>query len=183
MLWQRIKYASVFPKQNQPCSNYPSADGYVCYCEWLYSQEPMDGVVRYHWRHRRILLGVFLLDRDVNGKSRCCRIHCFLSCGGHIHFHQPDAPGPLDPLLHAELRLAVMSLLISVDEAEFPYIKEQTGATAGNLSVQIDKLSTAGYIEVEKTFKGKKPCTLCRITPKGRKAFEEYVEALKSYFK
>ena len=90
---------------------------------------------------------------------------------------------PLDPLLHAELRLAVMSLLISVEEAEFPYIKEQTGATAGNLSVQIDKLSTAGYIEVEKTFKGKRPCTLCRITPKGRQAFEEYVEALKSYFK
>ena len=63
---------------------------------------------------------------------------------------------PLDPLLHSELRLAVMSLLISAEEAEFPYIKEQTGATAGNLSVQIDKLSAAGYIEVEKTFKGKK---------------------------
>ena len=88
---------------------------------------------------------------------------------------------PLDPLLHAELRLAVMSLLISIDEAEFPYIKEQTGATSGNLSVQIDKLSAAGYIEVEKTFKGKKPCTICRITPKGMEAFEEYVEALKSY--
>jgi len=88
---------------------------------------------------------------------------------------------PLDPLLHAELRLAVMSLLISVDEAEFPYIKEQTGATAGNLSVQIDKLSAAGYIEVEKTFKGKRPCTICRITAKGRQAFETYVEALKSY--
>ena len=71
----------------------------------------------------------------------------------------------LDPLLHSELRLAVMSLLISAEEAEFPYIKEQTGATAGNLSVQIEKLSTAGYIEVEKTFKGKKPCTICRITP------------------
>ena len=88
---------------------------------------------------------------------------------------------PLDPLLHAELRLAVMSLLISVDEAEFPYIKEQTGATAGNLSVQVDKLSAAGYIEVEKTFKGKRPCTICRITAKGRQAFEAYVEALKSY--
>ena len=87
----------------------------------------------------------------------------------------------LDPLLHAELRLAVMSLLISADEAEFPYIKEQTGATAGNLSVQIDKLSAAGYIEVEKTFKGKRPCTLCRISEKGRQAFEEYVDALKSY--
>ena len=88
---------------------------------------------------------------------------------------------PLDPLLHSELRLAVMSLLISADEAEFPYIKEQTGATAGNLSVQIDKLSAAGYIRVEKTFKGKRPCTLCRISEKGRQAFEEYVDALKSY--
>ncbi|MBR6264448.1 MAG: transcriptional regulator [Prevotella sp.] len=88
---------------------------------------------------------------------------------------------PLDPLLHSELRLAVMSLLISAEEAEFPYIKEQTGATAGNLSVQVEKLSTAGYIEVEKTFKGKRPCTLCRITPKGLQAFETYVKALRSY--
>lgn len=87
----------------------------------------------------------------------------------------------LDPLLHSELRLAVMSLLVSAEEAEFPYIKEQTGATAGNLSVQIEKLSVAGYIEVEKTFKGKRPCTICRITDKGRQAFEAYVEALKSY--
>ena len=76
-----------------------------------------------------------------------------------------------------------MSLLISIEEAEFPYIKEQTGATSGNLSVQIDKLSAAGYIEVKKTFKGKKPCTICRITPDGVKAFETYVEALKSYLK
>lgn len=88
----------------------------------------------------------------------------------------------LDPLLHSELRLAVMSLLVSSEEADFPYIKEQTGATAGNLSVQIDKLSAAGYIEVEKTFKGKKPCTVCRITPAGLNAFENYVKALKSYF-
>ncbi|MBR6445542.1 MAG: transcriptional regulator [Prevotella sp.] len=87
----------------------------------------------------------------------------------------------LDPLLHSELRLAVMSLLMSADEAEFPYIKEQTGATAGNLSVQIEKLSTAGYIEVEKTFKGKKPCTICRVTPTGLKAFEDYVKTLKNY--
>ena len=90
---------------------------------------------------------------------------------------------PLDPLLHSELRLAVMSLLISADEAEFPYIKEQTVATAGNLSVQVDKLSEAGYIEVEKTFKGKRPCTICRITPKGHQAFETYVKALKSYLR
>lgn len=88
---------------------------------------------------------------------------------------------PLDPLLHSELRLAIMSLLISADEAEFPYIKEQTGATAGNLSVQVEKLSAAGYITVEKTFKGKRPCTICRITDVGLKAFETYVKALKSY--
>ncbi|MCR5433299.1 MAG: transcriptional regulator [Bacteroidaceae bacterium] len=88
---------------------------------------------------------------------------------------------PLDPLLHSELRLAVMSMLIDIEEAEFPYIREQTGATAGNLSVQIEKLSAAGYIEVEKTYKGRRPCTLCRITPKGIEAFRQYVEALQDY--
>ncbi|MEL7004803.1 MAG: transcriptional regulator [Bacteroidota bacterium] len=87
----------------------------------------------------------------------------------------------LDPLLHSQLRLAVMSLLISVDSAEFVFIKEKTGATAGNLSVQIDKLSKADYIEVEKTFKGKKPLTTCRITDQGRQAFENYVNSLKQY--
>ena len=87
----------------------------------------------------------------------------------------------LDPLLHSELRLAVMSLLLSVEEADFPYIKEQTGATAGNLSVQIDKLQQAGYIEVTKSFEGKRPKTTCRITKVGIKAFEVYVNALKSY--
>lgn len=87
----------------------------------------------------------------------------------------------LNPLLHSELRLAVMSLLIGVESADFVYIREQTGATAGNLSVQLDKLGKAGYVEITKTFKGKMPCTLCRITPKGVEAFEEYVNALKSY--
>ena len=87
----------------------------------------------------------------------------------------------LNPLLHSELRLGVMSILISVEEADFVYLKQETTATAGNLSVQIDKLSKAGYIEVTKTLKGKMPCTLCRITPKGIDAFEEYVEALKTY--
>ena len=87
----------------------------------------------------------------------------------------------LNPLLHSELRLGVMSILLSVEEADFTYLKQETKATAGNLSVQIDKLSKAEYIEVVKTFKGKMPCTLCRITPKGVEAFEEYVEALKTY--
>lgn len=87
----------------------------------------------------------------------------------------------LDPLLHSELRLAVVSLLISVESADFVYLREQTGATAGNLSVQLDKLAKAGYIEISKTFRGKMPRTLCRITPQGKTAFEQYVEALKSY--
>ena len=87
----------------------------------------------------------------------------------------------LDPLLHSELRLAVISLLMSVDEADFTYIKAQTGATSGNLSVQIDKLAAAGYITVEKGFKGKMPRTTCRITPSGMEAFKNYVKALKKY--
>ena len=87
----------------------------------------------------------------------------------------------LDPLLHSQLRLAVMSLLISLESAEFTFLKEKTNSTAGNLSVQLDKLSDAGYISVEKTFRGKKPVTTCRITRKGLKAFEEYVNNLKGY--
>lgn len=87
----------------------------------------------------------------------------------------------LDPLLHSELRLGVMSILISVESADFTYIRKQTGTTAGNLSVQLDKLSQAGYIDVTKSFKGKMPCTTCKVTPKGIEAFQQYVEALQSY--
>ena len=87
----------------------------------------------------------------------------------------------LNPLLHSELRLAVMSILIGVESADFVFLRKQTGATAGNLSVQIDKLQRAGYIEVEKTYRGKLPCTICRMTDTGREAFAEYVDALKSY--
>ncbi len=87
----------------------------------------------------------------------------------------------LDPILHAPLRLAVVSLLLSVKEAEFTFLKEKTNSTAGNLSVQIDKLSEAGYIDVIKSFRGKKPLTTCKITKKGMKAFEEYVNSLKQY--
>ncbi|MCX6285033.1 MAG: transcriptional regulator [Bacteroidetes bacterium] len=87
----------------------------------------------------------------------------------------------LDPLLHSQLRLAVMSILISAVEAEFVFIREKTNSTAGNLSVQIEKLREAGYISVEKSFKGKMPRTTCRITPEGIAAFEKYVEDLNSY--
>lgn len=88
----------------------------------------------------------------------------------------------LNPLLHSQLRLSIMSLLLSVEEAEFVYLKEKTQATSGNLSVQLDKLNEAGYISIEKSFVGKKPRTVCRITSAGRDAMAEYVEALKSYF-
>lgn len=88
---------------------------------------------------------------------------------------------PLDPLLHSELRLAVMSMLINVEEVDFVYLKERTGATAGNLSIQIDKLNTAGYITIEKGYNGKRPRTTCRVTAAGRKAFEAYIDALQSY--
>lgn len=87
----------------------------------------------------------------------------------------------LDPLIHSQLRLAIMSILLSVDEADFVYLKEKTESTAGNLSVQLDKLSKAGYIQVEKEFVGKKTRTSCRITEIGRKAMEEYIKALKTY--
>ncbi|QOI98332.1 MAG: transcriptional regulator [Flammeovirgaceae bacterium] len=89
----------------------------------------------------------------------------------------------LDPLLHSQLRLGVMSLLMSVESAEFTFLKEKTNSTAGNLSVQLDKLSEAGYITIEKSFKGKKPLTTCKVTKKGMKAFEDYVNALKQYIK
>ena len=87
----------------------------------------------------------------------------------------------LNPLLHSQLRLAVISILMNVEEADFVYLKETTESTAGNLSVQLDKLAGAGYIEVEKGFVGKKTRTVCRITPAGAKAFEEYVDALRQY--
>lgn len=87
----------------------------------------------------------------------------------------------LDPILHSQLRLAVMSLLIAVKEAEFTFIREKTNATAGNLSVQVQKLKEAGYIEVTKQFKDNYPQTTCRITQKGLSAFEAYVQALQQY--
>lgn len=87
----------------------------------------------------------------------------------------------LNPLLHSQLRLAVMSILMNVEEADFVYLREKTESTAGNLSVQLDKLSSAGYISVEKGFVGKKTRTTCQITEEGRKSFEDYVDALKQY--
>jgi predicted transcriptional regulator len=87
----------------------------------------------------------------------------------------------LDPLLHSQLRLAIISILISVEEADFVFLKEQTGATSGNLSVQIEKLKDAGYINIVKTFKGKMPRTICSITQMGISAFDAYVQILQNY--
>ena len=87
----------------------------------------------------------------------------------------------LDPVLHSQLRLAITSLLVSLEEAEFTYLKEKTKATAGNLSVQVEKLKQAGYINVKKSFRNNYPLTTCSITQKGISAFEAYVKALKGY--
>jgi len=89
----------------------------------------------------------------------------------------------LDPLLHNQLRLSIMSLLISVESAEFNFLLEKTGATRGNLSVQINKLREEDYINVKKSFRNNYPLTTCKVTPKGIDAFEKYVEALQDYLK
>lgn len=87
----------------------------------------------------------------------------------------------LDPLLHSQLRLSIVSLLVGVKEAEFTFVKEKTGATSGNISVQISKLEEAGYIKVKKDFNNNYPRTTLSITQKGVHAFEQYVNNLKSY--
>ena len=87
----------------------------------------------------------------------------------------------LDPILHSQLRLAVISLLVSVKEAEFTFLREKTSSTAGNLNVQLQKLKHAGYIEITKQFKDNYPQTMCRITKVGIKAFEDYVKNLSEY--
>lgn len=89
----------------------------------------------------------------------------------------------LDPLLHSQLRLAVMSLLVSVRKAEFTWLKEKTNATAGNLSVQLQKLKDGGYIDMKKTFRDNYPLTECTVTRSGIRAFEEYVRNIQQYLK
>ena len=87
----------------------------------------------------------------------------------------------LDPVLNVPVRLAIVSVLIKVKQADFNYLMEITKTTQGNLSHQIKKLNEAEYIEVEKTYKGNYPQTICRLTAKGKKAFENYVESIKKY--
>lgn len=87
----------------------------------------------------------------------------------------------LDPLLHSQLRLAIISMLVASDKVEFTQIQSETKAAAGNISIQIKKLEDAGYIKVEKSFKNNYPNTMLSITDKGVKAFESYVNSLKKY--
>ena len=89
----------------------------------------------------------------------------------------------LDPILHSQLRLAIVSLLINVESAEFNWLLEKTGATKGNLSIQISKLKEKGYIDVNKSFRNNYPLTSCSITKKGLEAFNNYINALSGYFK
>jgi DNA-binding MarR family transcriptional regulator len=87
----------------------------------------------------------------------------------------------LDPILHSQLRLSIVSILMTVEEADFTFIKESTNAAAGNISIQIKKLQEAGYIKVKKSFKNNYPNTAVSITSKGIEAFEDYVNNLKKY--
>ena len=86
----------------------------------------------------------------------------------------------LDPVIHGKLRLALLSLLVGVEEADFTWLREKTGSTDGNLGAQMLKLEEAGYVAMEKRFAGRKPQTLYRMTAKGREALAGYVAALKS---
>jgi DNA-binding MarR family transcriptional regulator len=87
----------------------------------------------------------------------------------------------LDPLLHNQIRLGIISLLTNVDYAKFKFLQQETGATAGNLSIQVKKLNEAKYITVEKSFRDNYPLTTCRLTSYGREAFEKYVQSLRGY--
>jgi DNA-binding transcriptional ArsR family regulator len=89
----------------------------------------------------------------------------------------------LDPVLHSQVRLAVMSILISVKTAEFSFLLEYIKTTKGNLSFQLAKLKEAEYIDIKKSFKGNYPLTTCEITEKGNIAYETYVNSIEDYFK
>lgn len=89
----------------------------------------------------------------------------------------------LDPILHSQVRLAIMSILIGVKSAEFSYFLEHIETTKGNLSFQLSKLKQAGYIEIKKSFRGNYPLTTCKITSKGTDAYEKYVNVISEYFK
>jgi len=86
----------------------------------------------------------------------------------------------LDELLHSRIRTAVIAILNTVDQAEFGYLKKQTGATDGNLSTHLRKLEEAEYIGMEKKFSGRKPVTSYWLTAKGKEAFQQYISRLEA---
>lgn len=88
----------------------------------------------------------------------------------------------LDPILHSQVRLAIMTILLRVKSAEFSFLLENIETTKGNLSFQITKLKDAGYVNVKKSFRKNYPLTTLRITDKGISAYEKYIEAISSYF-
>ncbi|MFH1523412.1 MAG: transcriptional regulator [Chloroflexota bacterium] len=89
----------------------------------------------------------------------------------------------IDRLVHEPARLAVMALLFVIDSADFIFLMNQTGLTWGNLSAHMSKLEEAGYLTVEKTFKGKRPNTMLSLTPQGREAFRVYAGKMRQLFK
>jgi DNA-binding MarR family transcriptional regulator len=91
----------------------------------------------------------------------------------------PELLPELDPVVHGKLRLALLSLLVGVEEADFTWLRDKTGSTDGNLGAQMLKLEEAGYVAMQKRFAGRKPQTLYRMTPTGRKALANYVTSLK----
>lgn len=93
----------------------------------------------------------------------------------------PEMFAQLDPVIHSRIRLAILSILISVKQASFSYLKETIDTTDGNLSASLSKLEEAGYISIKKSFKEKKPLTTCSISEKGRTAFSDYLKALETY--
>ncbi len=89
----------------------------------------------------------------------------------------------LDPILHSQVRLAIMTILLPLKSAEFSYLLENIETTKGNLSFQIGKLKDAGYVQVKKSFRNNYPLTTLKITPKGIEAYENYIESISEYFK
>jgi DNA-binding MarR family transcriptional regulator len=89
----------------------------------------------------------------------------------------------LDPVIHAPARLALLSILVTVENANFKYLKEATGSTDGNLSAHLTKLEAAGYVVIQKSFVDKKPQTICAITETGREAFLKYLDQLEEIVK
>jgi len=123
--------------------------------------------------YRAVLLSPFLssaiFSRDSFSAPKCANTGYKMTSENPVH---------LDPVIHSQVRLSILSILAAVKEADFNTLKKMTGTTDGNLSTHLSKLEEAGYVKVKKSFKGKKPLTSCSITAKGKEAFSEYLKDL-----